>query len=527
MIIRVFEEGGTEREVTLEPPSVRIGRSRECQLFIPDPALSRQHAEFVVDGAGWQIVDHNSKNHTYLNGRLLEPESRYPLAPGDKITVGKTHILFDPGQMTVVPHADSATEERTIGSLRVVEAPENALTRILVEGARGIAAHRAPEDVLHDLLALAVRATSAERGVIARHGNGPLLVPVASFPRGASPPVISRRVRQRVLEHGEALSLEDLPNDLASQGTIMSAGIRSILCAPLGTEPPFRGVLYLDTLGGRADFNPQHLEAVTILAGMADVVLEAASTREERERRQRVEAQLQAAEEIQRALLPSACLETPDGIIAAGYHRACLTVGGDMFDFFHHGDAIGVMLADVAGKGFGAALMMANLHARWHGVRLMGIDPGQWLERLNDEVIATHPGNRFITMAFALVDAKNDEILFASAGHNPALLRHGNDVVQLDSTGPILGIIPGCRFDIVKAPFPHGSSLVLYSDGVTDQQNSKGEPFGIERLTRSILAAGNRPCQELLDRMREDLDNFAGETAQDDDTTITVLDRPA
>lgn len=527
MLITIIHEDGTEREMPLTEPVVRIGRSRECQVFIPDPSMSRVHAEIVRDGEGWRIADCGSKNGTFVNGTRLDRP--VPLTEGDRITAGKSQVVF--GQATrptvVIRTEESTTEERTLGSLRIGEAPETALTRILVEAAREIASHRPAEEVLERLLLLAVRATNAERGVIARSGRTPgsaLLQPVAACPKGSAP-VISRRVLQRVLERGEALSLEDLPDEFAQQGTIMGAGIRSILCAPLGVDRPYRGVLYLDSLVGRADFQPQHLEVIAILAGMADVVLETDAMREQRDRLRRVEAQLSAAAEIQSALLPPAALQTKSGFSAAGYHRACQTVGGDLFDFFQRGDQLGVMLADVSGKGLGAALLMANLHARWHGVRLLGTQPTQWLEKLNDDFQAANPGNKFISMAFGVVDPHRDELLFVSAGHNPALLVVDGNVELLDSTGPILGILPGQTFGATVRAFPRGARLVLYSDGVTDQEDAVGQPFGVERLASVVTACQGLSSPAVLEKIRERLESYAGECPQDDDTTIVVLGR--
>jgi sigma-B regulation protein RsbU (phosphoserine phosphatase) len=286
-------------------------------------------------------------------------------------------------------------------------------------------------------------------------------------------------------------------------------------------------VLYLDTQLGRADFNASHLEVVTILAGMANVVLEVESTRSYREQIQRMETQLHAAADIQSALLPSGRVDLPGGFSAASFHHACQTVGGDFFDFFHAGEQIGVMLADVAGKGLPAALLMANLHARWHGVRLVGIPPEEWLSRLNEQFLANNVGNRFITLAFAMVAPSSDELFFASAGHNPTVMVHGAAMELLDATGPILGILPRQEFGSCVRPFHAGARLVVYSDGITDQQDTHGEPFGMDRLCASVRASSNGSPEQIVARIREDLETFAGEAPQDDDTTITVLGRDA
>lgn len=524
MIVTIVEENGTSRDVTLSGPVVRVGRSRENELFIHDLAMSRFHAELRLEGDQWVVVDNGSKNGTYVNKQKVN--GTFTLRDGDEIEVGRTRIRLGGANVPrLAARGEAPTSERTIGSLRIEDAPETAMTRILVRAAELVASREPSEVVLREIVQLAARATNAERGMVARSDRGGIQ-PVAWYAApGSSQPKISRHILERVLERGEALSLEDLPEDILQQGTIMHAGIRSILCAPLGVERPFRGVLYLDSLLGRADFNASHLEVVTILGGIANVVLEAEANRGNAEKIERMETQLQAAADIQSALLPSGRVDLPGGFSAASFHHACQTVGGDFFDFFHAGDRLGVMLADVSGKGLPAALLMANLHARWHGVRLLGTGPDEWLGRLNDEFLANNVGNKFISMAFALADPASEEMVFASAGHNPALLVEGDRVQELESTGPILGILPGVKFGSVVRPFRPGARLVIYSDGVTDQQDPRGQAFGIERLAESVRAAAYLSPEEIVARIREDLEAFAADAPQDDDTTITVLGR--
>lgn len=524
MIVTILGEDGASRDVEFGDGPCRIGRSRDCQVFVTDPLLSRFHAEIYRDGEQWLVVDRGSRNGTFVNQEKIDHPT--PVEAGDRISVGRTTLVFGPPPARSLSVSDAdRPETRTLGSLRVQEAPLTALTRILVDAARAITSHRPAQEVLQQLLELARRATRAERGMIARREPSNLLAPVVFSPPKASPPVISRRVLERVLEGGEALSLEDLPDELASRGTIMGAGIRSILCAPLGLERPFAGVFYLDSLVGRADFQPQHLEVVAILAGMADVVLDQERMRAERERLRRVESELRAAAEIETALLPPEDPAMPAGFAAAGFHRACQTIGGDLYDFYQCGGNVGVMLADVAGKGLPAALLMANLHARWHGVRLAADAPGTWMGRLNEEFQKAHPGNRFVTMAFGQVNAERNELLFASAGHNPALLLNGDRFEWLSSTGPVLGIIPNQDFELLVRPFPPGSRLVIYSDGVTDQRNARGDSFGPERLLRAVQNAEGKPPRGLIEAVRDELEFFAGDAPQDDDTTIAVLAR--
>lgn len=528
MWLTVHTVHGPSREIPLRGPRMRIGRSKQNDIVIPDASLSRQHAELILETNGWVVRDLGSRNGTIRNGEKLTMPTL--LEVGDTLDLGKSHLVFgsledeSTAAIKVAPESDS---ERTIHSVPLGDTGERDRGRLLVEAAREVAAHRPPGRTLEALLGLALHATGAERGLVATLSEGNKLLPVASVPAGSAPAVVSGHVVNRVLDNVEALTVEDVSRDkgLAGSETLMGAGVLSVLCAPLAAGDTVRGIFYLDSQKHRASFSREHLEVVSTLAGMADLTLENEAARALAETKRLLDAQIAAAAEIQARLLPPDTPPCPPGYSAAGRLVACHTVGGDLYQFFPWGDGFGAVVADVSGKGLDAALLMANLQARWESIRSSGQPPETWLGLLNDALWHCFPANRFVTLAFAVAGAEGESLLFGSAGHTPALLLDRKNEVQLPRTGPPLGLFPDATFPVEEHPFRPGNRLMLFSDGIPDQQDQDGEEFGLGRLEEIARATAGHTPSAMLSAVLEALEDHAGEVDQDDDMTLAILGR--
>ena len=532
MRVTWIDKDHLRRTEELEGPEVHLGRSRSCQFNDPsDEHLSRHHARLVRVAEGWQVLDLGSKNKTYLNGLELKPNTPMPVKDGDQISVGncKLHLgtVHDP--MPAITPLETSTTEHTIHTLQVTGGPSAGVTRVLIEASREIVSSNPAQEVMRSLLELAMRATGAERGMVAAVAPGGTLVPIVWLCPGSElPPRPSRSVMKSVIEEGKAVIIHDTWGDqaLAPDGTIMSAGIRSVLCAPLGSDRPAWGVMYLDSQRGIATFGEEHLQVVSILAGMVHIVHEHEENLLRELEMRSLQAQLSAAAQMQAMLLPKADLVPPPGFRVAGANVASLMIGGDIYDFFSANEGFGVMLADVAGKGLPAALLMANLHAWWHAVTELGMPCTTFLTRLNDEMLRWLPDNRFITMAYAVADSHGHELTFASAGHTTALLvSPDGSFERLEPTGPPLGLLRGAPFTCERRPFQPGQRLILFSDGVSDQRNVAGADFGVDRLILCVQKNAARDPASIVSAIFDEVAEHRGAATQDDDTTVAVLSR--
>jgi serine phosphatase RsbU (regulator of sigma subunit) len=277
-----------------------------------------------------------------------------------------------------------------------------------------------------------------------------------------------------------------------------------------------------DQLGELADsFNSMTARLAQLLAEMTE--------------KKRLEEELRIARDIQMSLLPQRAPTTLPGVSITAVCSPAREVGGDYYDFFPLGDRrLGVLIADVSGKGTSAAFYMAELKGVMLSLSQMHRSPRELLVHAN-RIIADHLDNRsFITVTYAILDLDVCTITWARAGHTPLIhLRRGPDGERrarvLVSDGLVLGlkIDNGERFDAlleeVTMPLAAGDLFVLFTDGLSEQMNAGEELFGEERLGVLIEEHGDLPCDELRERILREVTAFAGGTAQHDDLTFILL----
>lgn len=260
-------------------------------------------------------------------------------------------------------------------------------------------------------------------------------------------------------------------------------------------------------------------------------VLKTALEREVRERSERLERDLAMAREVQTSLLPPRRRETAQLSVAAVCRQA-FGVGGDVYEIQDLGaDGLFVAVADVSGKGMAAALLMSSFLA---SLRLLLPTHAGRLDllaaELSERLRTSADTPRFVTAFLAIVE--DGELRYVNAGHNPGfLIGYGArpaDVVSLHSTGTILGLIPAVRFREERVPFPRGSLLVLYSDGLTEGTNSAEEEFGGKRAVAVAAAAaaesGGAPAL-VVERLLGAAEIHAAGEAFGDDITILCVRR--
>lgn len=244
----------------------------------------------------------------------------------------------------------------------------------------------------------------------------------------------------------------------------------------------------------------------------------------------RLDEELQIARRIQRSLLPPS---TPkiDGLCISDLCEPALEVGGDYYDFFQLGPRqLGVLVADVSGKGTSAALYMAELKGLVLALSRTHRSPRALLIELND-LLADHLDNRsFITMTYAVVDLDAGTLTMARAGHTPLLFcSHGESRVVIPD-GMVLGLrLPGAarRFsEIIKehtqAVGP-GDVIVLYTDGITEAMNAEGDLFGDEALAEVVRTHCGLDSAGIRERVLRDVRAFVGEAEPHDDMTMVVV----
>lgn len=235
---------------------------------------------------------------------------------------------------------------------------------------------------------------------------------------------------------------------------------------------------------------------------------------------------LEIAREIQKAMLPPGRFRAP-GADVAGFSRPANTVGGDFYEILPLGDGrLVTAVGDVAGKGSPASLLMALLLAMMRTLNDEDLDPAALIARLNVQVCRQAPGNRFITLFYSVMDLATGELTYVNAGHTPPLLLRENGSVQrLQDGGVALGMFDGSRFQTGRIRLEHDDLLAIYSDGITEAENPRGDPFD-ERGLETVLTAERRnnvaaTCTAVV----RAVERHTADTRLADDLTLLLLRR--
>ncbi len=526
--------------IALDRDRITLGRSSACELCYPDDSgLSRQHMAFTRNGEAWQAQDLGSKNGTLLNGQRLDGPT--PFHPGDRVSAGHLTIEFAdtahvPETVVFVANEDSFSNTATtvVANLDGVLGPKAAdlnqttvmqgtpQMRALIRAGRELSEHRPLSELFEVIMDLSVEAVMAGRGVLMTLELGELKVRSA---RGEGFK-ISKTVRDRVLNNKESLLVRDaqLDQSLKGQMSIVEGKVRSMLAVPLQTNDKVIGLIYVDSPNMIREFTREDLNLLTVMANVAAIRIEHVRLNEVEEAERAMAKEMQQAALIQNSLLPSKA-PIVAGMDIAGKTTACRTVGGDYFDYLPFADGrIGLLVGDVAGKGMPASLMMSSLQARVHVLFEDGDELAQKITRLNKSTCKNCPDNRFITFFMTVADPATGELVYTNAGHNPPLVvRAAGGFDTLAGGGMILGILPKAAYSDSTAKLESGDVLILFSDGVTEASDPRGEEFGEERLAALVATLRDRPAVEIVEAINTAVAEYTeGAPAADDITVVAV-----
>jgi sigma-B regulation protein RsbU (phosphoserine phosphatase) len=182
-------------------------------------------------------------------------------------------------------------------------------------------------------------------------------------------------------------------------------------------------------------------------------------------------------------------------------------------------------VADVAGKGLPAALLMTLLRGSVRSLLSAGLRGAALVTTLNTHLVANTPGNRMITCFYGELDPATGRLIYVNAGHNPPYLCDENGRRTLDSTAIVLGMIEGMPFPEASVELRPGARLLLYTDGVTDAENTAGEQFGAERLEEAMAGPVPSESAGALDAIIATVMRFRGRARQSDDIAMMLVSR--
>jgi phosphoserine phosphatase RsbU/P len=281
--------------------------------------------------------------------------------------------------------------------------------------------------------------------------------------------------------------------------------------------------------------NYRWIPVATLLAAVLVLAVVQTTLRREVLARLDIDADQRLAREIQSRLLPMA-LPTMPGVELAHHYAPFRLVGGDYYDAVRLDDSrLLIAMADVSGKGTGAALLTATLQAVLHFAvfgrgtldEAGALSPDALAEAINAHLVEHTETNRFVTMVLAVLDIESRRLRYVNAGHNPPLgLTPERDQLRLEATGLPLGMPESSAFRSVEQDLPPGTTLVLYTDGLSEHPNRSGEMYGEGRILDVLRASVGQPAQRVAEALIQGVGRFADGQSAEDDVALLVVRTP-
>ncbi len=388
----------------------------------------------------------------------------------------------------------------------------------------------------------AISITDADRGLLLEADpSGSLRVRLARAAGGSNLPSESLAPSQTALRQARdkrsSVITEDLNlADLKLQGaqSIVAQRLRAVVCRPLYAMPrassaqsivlkagQLLGVLYLDSRRPAAfsKLDRQILDALSLHAGS---ILDNARLVERERERQRLEQELSIARNIQQALIPHGFRDFPYFAVS-GINTPCLEVGGDYFDVFPMSeDRTAILIADVSGKGLGAALLTTMLQGALSGMTI-GSAPARVFNHINRFLCEHAEVGRYATMFFGILHP-GGRLEYFNAGHPSPLLIRGGRVTELYTEGSFpVGLIPEAEYVAKDVELELDDTLVLFSDGVTEATDPTNQMFGDSRLCEVLASHHAAPLDQLQKAVLGSIETFISGASPADDITLLLV----
>lgn len=556
-------KGSTPGQLLRLSESSVLGRQPDCDIVLDAGAVSRQHARIVRSGADYFVEDLQSRNGTFVNG--VRVEGRQKLSENDELKICDLLFSFHEDQRPEPVVQGKEESARTISqtvdavqmvdderestgstimsklevstgstSMRLTVNPEVKL-KALLEIGRNLGRATRLDDVLPQLLDNLFKIfIQADRGFIAllESPAKKLTTKAVKFRHedARSRIRMSRTILNTVMGTKEAILSADASTDsqFRMSESIVDFHIHSVMCAPLlDSDGEVLGVIQVDTTDPRRRFVRDDLDVLASVACQAAVAVENAQLHEKVIHEELLEKELSLAHRVQLGLLPASPPQI-ERYQFFQFYQAAHHLGGDYFDYVPlPGNRLVSALADVCGKGIAAALLVARLSAEVRHCLLSQVQPEDAMARLNQMFSHDRWEGKFVTMVVAVLDPAEDAVCIVNAGHMAPLLRRpSGDIEEVgESKGGLpLGIDSDSTYQQFSFRLAPGDSLIMYTDGVLDAENSQNERYGTERL-HLMLARPADSVPELGQFVINDVKRFVGDHPQADDICLTCLRR--
>jgi serine phosphatase RsbU (regulator of sigma subunit) len=515
----------------LEPgQDLLFGRGSQCELRLLEATISRQHGRFISTNEGCFLVDLGSRLGTFVNETQCQKEAQTTITTGDMIRIG-------PWTFRTSVRQGAPVSMQTIDDSVEVESRVQRMTR---NDLGHIAQHRltllmeCSADInkainIKELGALVVKSaiggTGFQRAAMIMPVGDSGEIEVVGFLDGDSRDAAGTTFSRSLLDgasRGDVACL--LSGDTAGFGqSIADLNIHSAICSGIMVDNILVAYLYLDAREQEQHIQPDAAGFCQALCQMAGLAYANLRRLENQIEQARLEHDLSAAREAQQLLIPND--------VGAGevfewgrVFKPGREASGDLLDIIPLSEnRLALIVGDVSGKGAGAAILMSSAQSFIHARITSGCSPEDTVTAVNKFVAKRSPMNRFLTLWVGIFDAEAKELQYVDAGHGHWAIRRANGQAEAPPTpdGFLIGIDENSEYRNATLLVEPGDRIIIFSDGIPEQQTESGEQYGVDRVYE--LVAASPSAEEDVNRLLEAVIGWAGSSELDDDTTIVSL----
>jgi serine phosphatase RsbU (regulator of sigma subunit) len=526
----IYVQGNEQQTLALNHTPYTVGRKVDRDLVIPDPRVSREHAQIVAENGEFFVIDQGSKHGTYVNGERVD---RRKLQRNDRLEFGArdiAYVIFHP------LHATSITAREFLSQISGIQISQEAsdlekLT-LFLEAARKLNTMGVLDEILVTLIDATLKLTRAERGYIfLRDTEGNLTLAAGRNSKG-EPLLDDKTISRSVLEESLTSNSEYLLTDtsqmmeMKERQSIVAFDLRTVICMPLRkplvqtradqtTGGEVMGALYVDSRFAARDITSVSHDILRAIATEAAQLIENARLVQAEEAARRYQQELSIAASIQQRLMAVTIPEVPFARLN-GRNLSCKEIGGDFFDAVNTPDGLAVVLADVSGKGVSAAVLASILQGMVYAHLIAGMPLSEIVTAVNRFFTQKHIGEKYATMVIARLQP-DGELEYVNCGHIPPVWICGGEVLRPEHGNLPVGLLSDATYASDRCQMKSGDRLILVTDGVTEAENARGDMFDSERL--ESVAGKSHSMEDIFTAVA----NFCGGTPLNDDCTVVEL----
>ncbi len=577
------------QDFAIDSDGITIGRGTTNDIMIPVIKVSRQHAKIKAVEDGFLIRDLESTNGTFVNGVkiqeklledgdeiLIEPARLYfKLEEEEKVKISQKQIK---DMVSTVRNIMSESAEESKLLLNALERIETRVRSVAVrlrgayqnssaliflkndlmdlseqvkklfKDAEGIGRALQAQTVLirlgyiiHSMFDvnqilevctdLIMESVEASRGVVFLANEEDTLTVEVVRERGqkfekGSPQEIREELAKETFSSGTACIYTRSQVGMSVHG-LAESDSAAVICLPFQGYQKLLGAMYLDVIPRHNTLDEKVLPVLRAIATQAATSVENAIMYQESLERDKLQRDLELAREIQYGLLPDEPPQIRGFQITASLSFAKM-VGGDYYDFIPLDDSSwGILIADVSGKGIPAALIAATSKVQARALCMTAREPAQFLTRLNNILAHELSSDHYITMVYGILDPKKGTFTYSRAGHEPPF-RSGKNFEEpepLMKGGFPVGLFKEATYEQETLQLNPGDRLLLFTDGLSDCLNPKGESFSKTRVSDYFQKNRLQTCDDLGTGLLQEVQSFSHGGSRFDDMTLILLGR--